>query len=188
MASASTMTSTATATIDDTTTVEVPEEVKKLFAARECFNDYSKENVTTDPEKKDLPLIDIFVNPAKKTYLKQLVNHIQSIVKDYFKNSNMTKLYPNLFEILWYSSLPCSHLEGLADEFVMKSCEVAGVKVDCSQLFIKVPTDSGMCCALNSKSALKNSEYVLMIEKMQQSFEFSSNVPKARKRLNLKLE
>ena len=35
--------------------------------------------------------------------------------------------------------------------------ELAGLKVDCSELFTRVPTDSGMCCALNTENSLKTS-------------------------------
>ena len=52
---------------------------------------------------------------------------------------------------------------------MLLSCEVAGSKVNCSNLFTRVPTDSGMCCALNWESALKSSEYTQMVEIMQES-------------------
>ena len=52
---------------------------------------------------------------------------------------------------------------------MLLSCEVAGIKVNCSNLFTRVPTDSGMCCALNWESALKSSEYTQMVEIMQES-------------------
>ena len=52
---------------------------------------------------------------------------------------------------------------------MLVSCEVAGTKTDCSSFFTRVPTDSGMCCALNWKNALRTSEYRSMVESMQAS-------------------
>ena len=58
--------------------------------------------------------------------------------------------------------------EGMADHMLV-SCEVAGQKTNCSNLFTRVPTDSGMCCALNSENTLRNSEYKELVESMQGS-------------------
>ena len=51
----------------------------------------------------------------------------------------------------------------------MKYCEVAGEGVGCEELFTKVPTDTGMCCALNSKRALKKSRYTDLVSDMQKN-------------------
>ena len=52
-------------------------------------------------------------------------------------------------------------------DHMLVSCEVAGKKTNCSNLFTRVPTDSGMCCALNWKNALKTSEYRSLVESLQ---------------------
>ena len=52
-------------------------------------------------------------------------------------------------------------------QFMMKSCEVAGVKIECGKLFQRIPTDSGMCCAFNAESALKASAYSDLVEEMR---------------------
>ena len=54
----------------------------------------------------------------------------------------------------------------MADHMLV-SCEVAGWKTNCSNLFTRVPTDSGMCCALNWENALKMSEYKSLVESLQ---------------------
>ena len=56
----------------------------------------------------------------------------------------------------------------MADHMLV-SCEVAGQKTNCSNLFTRVPTDSGMCCALNSENTLRNSEYKELVESKQGS-------------------
>ena len=52
---------------------------------------------------------------------------------------------------------------------MLVSCELAGKKTNCSSLFTRVPTDSGMCCALNWKNALRKSDYRSLVESMQSS-------------------
>ena len=38
---------------------------------------------------------------------------------------------------------------------IIFSLQLSGKKVNCSDYFMRVPTDSGMCCALNSAEALR---------------------------------
>ena len=52
---------------------------------------------------------------------------------------------------------------------MLVSCELAGEKTNCSSLFTRVPTDSGMCCALNWRNALRTSDYRSLVESMQSS-------------------
>ena len=78
----------------------------------------------------------------------------------------MQTLYPELFRILWESTLPCFSEEN-EEEHMMLSCQLAGVKVNCSDFFIRVPTDSGMCCALNVQDSLRESVYQSLVRKMQ---------------------
>ena len=50
---------------------------------------------------------------------------------------------------------------------MIRTCEIAGVKIDCKKLFQKVPTDSGMCCALNAENPLADSNYSHLVREMQ---------------------
>ena len=52
-------------------------------------------------------------------------------------------------------------------DHMLVSCEVAGKREKCNNFFTRVPTDSGMCCALNWENTLKTSEYKGLIESMQ---------------------
>ena len=45
--------------------------------------------------------------------------------------------------------------------------------MDCSQIFQKVPTDMGLCCAFNSQNALRDSNYSKVMDEMRNSTEFS---------------
>ena len=113
-----------------------------------------------------LPLIDIYLNPDKFEGLKKIVAFKKQELKDYFNPSNMKTLYPNLFKVLWFGSLPCSPEEG-NERFMIRECKVGNEKMNCSEIFQKIPTDSGMCCALNVKNALRESVYTNLVADMQ---------------------
>ena len=70
---------------------------------------------------------------------------------------------------------------------MLVSCEVAGVKTNCSYLFTRVPTDSGMCCAINWKNALRTSEYKRLVESMQNSTANSSVLSQSGEKSGLRL-
>ena len=53
---------------------------------------------------------------------------------------------------------------------MLLSCQLAGSNVNCSDLFTKVPTDSGMCCALglDSLDSLEVSTYQRLVKELQE--------------------
>ena len=69
------------------------------------------------------------------------------------------------------------------DERLLVNCQLAGqkvsfrgispsynlflIKVNCSDIFKRIPTDSGMCCALNPGEALRESKYRELVRDMQ---------------------
>ena len=108
----------------------------------------SKEQVSS------LPAIDVFLNPDRVQEKETVIQRKVEIAKNYFTEVDMKILYPKLFRILWESTLPC-----FKEEHMLLSCVVAGVDVDCSDYFTRVPTDTDMCCALNVESSLRTSEY-----------------------------
>ena len=88
--------------------------VEKTLGKKTCIRtnhpqNSSVENVdsTAAGDAKKLPGVDIFLNPAKADEKTNIVEAKQGIAKDYFKTSDMAELYPNLFRILWQSTLPC---------------------------------------------------------------------------------
>ena len=118
-------------------------------------NEKNESNQDTAPT---LPGIDIFLNPAKEQNKERIIEEKKNLAKEFFNNSNMRTLYPELFRLLWESTLPCFKEEN-EEEHMLLSCELAGLEVDCSNFFTRVPTDSGMCCALNVDDSLRPSEY-----------------------------
>ena len=58
-------------------------------------------------QRYQVPGIDLFLNPDKEAEKMNIVQTKQGIAKEYFSSSDMASLYPNLFRILWQSTLPC---------------------------------------------------------------------------------
>ena len=93
--------------------VEVAEAkaVAKVLRKKVCIQPTNKELATktdlNDPKEKKLPNIDIFVNPKRAEELTAIAKKKRLIAKTYFEKSNMATLFPELFRILWRSTLPC---------------------------------------------------------------------------------
>lgn len=115
-----------------------------------------------------LPNVDVFLNPAKRSFKEEVVREKREMAENYFSTVNMQSLYPELFRILWESTLPCFRAPG-NEEHMLLSCQLAGSEVNCSELFTKVPTDSGMCCALglDSLDSLEDSTYQRLVKELQ---------------------
>ena len=139
--------------------------VEYALQRRTCIG----QNTTSDQNQEmasKTPAIDLFLNPEKEEEKKRIIREKKDIAKNYFKGSNMPTLYPELFRILWESTLPCFKEEN-EEEHMLLSCELAGVEVNCSSIFTRVPTDTGMCCALNVDDSLRDSTYTMLVKEMQ---------------------
>ena len=113
-----------------------------------------------------LPNVDVFLNPAKKGFKEKVIREKKEIAENYFSTVDMQSLYPELFRILWESTLPCFGAPE-NEEHLLLSCQLAESEVNCSDLFTKVPTDAGMCCALNTVDPLKGSMYQRLVQELQ---------------------
>ena len=49
------------------------------------------------------PNIDILINPDMKKLRIEYEQHAMNKLKNFFKDRNSTKIYPNLFSLLWYT-------------------------------------------------------------------------------------
>ena len=127
--------------------------------------------INEDPARR--PLVDIFLNPGEEENKNLLIKTHQNVSREYFRN--FAKVYPQLFELLWYTSLPCYEMAKLTKDPMIRSCHIAGEKMDCARIFSKVPTDQGMCCAINSEIALKKSVYSKKVEDLQNSSEYMAS-------------
>ena len=89
---------------------------------------------------------------------------------------NLQKSYSSLFEILWYTQLPCFDVEGVTSDEknqygLLKACYWKGMEIACSKIFKTFPTDQGMCCTFNMDTA----EKMFLQGKYQERVKFMQN-------------
>ena len=92
-----------------------------------------------------------------------------------FGSMDVAKSYKSLFEILWYSQLPCFDVKNITSEYrdemsLIKRCYWKGMRIDCPSIFLTRPTDRGMCCTFNmekAESIFQESKYATMVSQMQ---------------------
>ena len=141
-------------------------------------------------EKGDIDLtistIDLAFNPELKELSRMIKAEILAYSKDQFESIDMTVAYESLFEILWYTQLPCFDVMGTTSErdqqfSMLKSCYWRGRQTPCSDLFQTVSTDRGMCCSLNQMRATqmftgkKFRDKVTKMQKRDQSLAFAGS-------------
>ena len=104
-------------------------------------------------------------------YLSIIINPSHN--RNVYQNIDLEKSYPALFELLWYSQLPCFDVlnitssSGSSSRALIKSCIWKGETLNCSSIFTMYPTDRGMCCTFNKQKAndmFKQSRYQQQIE------------------------
>ena len=149
-------------------------EVMKYLRQRKCIENQQLKNSRNFNTEK-LPPVDVFLNPNDKEYIQKIIESKISSTKQYFQTINMEKVYPNLFKLLWHSALPCFADENSFNNHLLKSCEIKGEKKDCRNIFKMVPSDVGMCCAMNVANTLKSSDYSNLIKDMQRRNNLDSN-------------
>ena len=80
------------------------------------------------------------------------------------------KAFPNIFRLLWKSTLPCYPFpssEISHSTHMLRQCQWEGREVNCSDIFKPVITDTGVCCAFNLQSDLKESNYSQLVKETQ---------------------
>ena len=123
----------------------------------------------------DNPL-EIVFNPVKRGVQHSLIDEARKEYGENFGNMDMERSYKALFEMLWYTQVPCFDIVNVTsvhqhENGLIKSCFWKGLKMPCSKLFKASPTDRGMCCSFNIQAAedmFKSGDYKDMVIKMQQ--------------------
>ena len=136
----------------------------------ECDATNSVTNI--DPENP----LELIFNPAKSGDREELMKEAKKEYQDNFSGMDIKSSYDALFEILWYTQVPCFDVGNVTSvrqfEYGMiKSCMWKGIKLPCSNIFTASPTDRGMCCSFNVQAAekmFKSGDYQNMIQKMQE--------------------
>ena len=92
-----------------------------------------------------------------------------------FRSLDMSAIYDSLFDLLWYSTMPCFDVKGITSTFqdemsIIKKCSWKGKEISCPSIFEMQPTDRGMCCSFNMEKAeniFQKSKYSELISQAQ---------------------
>ena len=123
-----------------------------------CFPDITPLNlqkieISLDPDKKE----------EREEQQRIAIQHYDTA----FGALDLEKAYVPLFQLLWYSQLPCVDVREITSEAkdelsFMKRCYWKNKQINCNAIFQKRPTDRGMCCSFNIEKAekiFKDSKY-----------------------------
>ena len=117
--------------------------------------------------------LNTMLDPAQESNRKETIAEKRKAFKEAFGKRSL-KNFANLFELLWYSRLPCFDIEKLTSTYpdelsMIKKCWWKNTKIDCPAIFDPIQTDKGMCCAFNYKMAnemYKESIYNNVVENL----------------------
>ena len=130
-------------------------------------------------EEMEIPIgikkLDMVFNPCMNAEKERLRNQSKEEYQKTIGLLDMKKSFGSLFELLWYSQLPCFDVENITssvkDEMsLVKRCYWKGEELSCASIFVTRPTDRGMCCSFNAEKAEKmyrKGKYGDMVSSMQ---------------------
>ena len=136
-------------------------------------------------------LVTIFrdsVNETRKYQNDRQINDTRIFFKSKFQSFNQTVIFKFILTLLWYTKMPCFDVIGITSEendekSVLKFCRWKGKEINCSAIFQKVTTDSGICCAFNREAADKiyvDSMYTSVVKSLEleeRNLSIENNVP-----------
>ena len=104
--------------------------------------------------------LNLLLDPAKASEREMKAKEAKEKYHQDFAQLDIPKSYTNLFELFWYTKLPCFDVHDVTsktkDEMsLIKRCFWKGKMIDCATIFVTRPTDRGMCCAFNIDEAEK---------------------------------
>ena len=134
-----------------------------------------EEGGADDDDPIGIQKLDLMFNPCKEKKKEQLREASRKEYDQAFGKLDLQKSFEHLFELLWYSQLPCFDVENVTssvkDEMsLIKRCYWKGQEISCSSIFVTRPTDRGMCCSFNMEKAEKmfrEGRYGSMVSSMQ---------------------
>ena len=130
-------------------------------------------------EGDDTPIgiqkLGIIFNPCLATEKVRLEESSKLRYQKTFGSMDMQKSFKSLFELLWYSQLPCFDVANITskvkdDISLIKRCYWKGKEISCASVFVTRSTDRGMCCTFNMEKAnkiFKEGRYGDMVMSMQ---------------------
>ena len=142
--------------------------------------------ITTTIEGLMVPVgiekLNKMLDPSRMDELEESKKLAMEKYRKEFRTIDMEKSYRKLFEIMWYSQMPCFDVQGVTskakDEMSMvKRCLWKGLEISCSAIFDTRPTDRGMCCTFNMdkvNDVFRRSRYRDVVYTMQEKDSNSS--------------
>ena len=125
----------------------------------------------TEIKPENIEKLDVSLDPYREAERHAQATEAVDDYTETFGSVDMEKSYLPLFQLLWYSQLPCTDVKGFTsrarDELsFIKRCYWKDKLVSCNAIFQKRPTDQGICCSFNMEKAetvLKQSNYTKAI-------------------------
>lgn len=172
------VTGIATVTNPPTTTpAPTPASPVPVLPTFPCFESPSGVRKKRQTESSaSLEKLNLLLDPSKETSRQVKLTEAREAYNASFGQADLQKAYESLFEILWYSQLPCYDVKNVTSDAkdqmsIIKRCHWKGQEISCPIIFKTLPTDRGMCCSFNMERAeeiFKKSKYADAVEKMQE--------------------
>ena len=89
---------------------------------------------------------DILFSRILRQKSERVVDWITSEISDILQRLDLSAAYKAIFQILWYSSLPCFDIRNITAysngaSSLLQYCEWKGMPISCSAIFTTFPTD-----------------------------------------------
>ena len=106
--------------------------------------------------------LDSLLDSMKKEQTANTVAHSRRTTRTSFQKLDMVKTFPQLFDLLWASTMPC--LGSSSNPYqVIKSCRWKGKDIDCAAIFDVFPTGTFISYTLSLILTPKNQEMVVFL-------------------------
>ncbi len=145
----------------------------KALAICLSYPDHDPCRVFEEADAAEAPSVDKLINNdmAVKMQREKTIWELRYTYRSLYQQLDLTRASSNLFELLWFSTLPCSSIIEGRDYSMLKKCEWMGQEIPCSNIFTMSPTDRGMCCVFNMAAAeemFRDSWYQNIITRLQE--------------------
>ena len=126
-------------------------------------------------QPRNIQKLNLLLDPEKESERNERTEALKENYNQEFGGIDMKASYQNLFQILWYSQLPCFDVKNITsnspgETSIIKKCYWKGEEMPCPSIFKALPTDRGMCCVFNMKKAeeiFQKSQYATLIQARQ---------------------
>ena len=113
-----------------------------------CSCSSSGNSSSSTPAPAGIKRLTVMLDPGEAEARQKAVKAAQAEYDANFGSLDLKKAYQSMFEILWYSQLPCFDVKNITSQekdqvSTIKRCIWKGQNVPCSSIFKTRPTDRG---------------------------------------------